>query len=260
MRLIAAASLAPSQRMSLVCRHGFDDGGGDAHPGQIAEHRRRRCAGFRRRGRVAGVERHKPMDAQPRAFDAKAGLAAGIDEHAGAGAIRRPDVARSVGDADGGHQPARANDLAHDDGLIQIAARRGQHDDVAGREMGFVEPLPEPARGGGADRAADRQYGAGDGPSHRDRHWRSATTSCSAKNTGPSSRPRPRVATGPGRRGCRRHENKQQDKEGDRQKSRVRLRGGGTGLRRRPVGRLWRRRCPEGPARRARKRGSPRYD
>ena len=143
-------------------------------------------------------------------------LAAGIDQHAGAGAIGRPDVARAIGDADGGDQPARSDDFAHDDGLIQIAARRGQQDGVAGGEMGFVEPVAEPARRGGADRAADRQCRPAVAGAVEDRRWRSATMSCSARNTGLSSRPRPPAATGPCRRGCRRRTTRMK-KHGDRQ-------------------------------------------
>ena len=37
---------------------------------------------------------------------------------------------------------------------LEIAAGRGQQDQVAGVEMGLVEPLAEPARGGRADLAA----------------------------------------------------------------------------------------------------------
>src|SRR3981189_53223 len=51
---------------------------------------------------------------------------------------------------------------------------------------------------------------AGDGLSHRGRHWRSASKSCLAKNTSLSSRPRPRVAKGLGRRARRREEAKGQ--------------------------------------------------
>ena len=149
---------------------------------------------------------HKPMHAQHRALDAIAGLAAGIDEHAGAGAIARPDLARGVGDADGGHQPARSDDFAHDDGLIQIAARRGQQHGVAAarwasssrsrNQLAAAAPIV-PLMASAAPAAA-RAVEVGT--------RRSATTSCSARRTGLSSRPRPRAATGPGRRGCRRRQ------------------------------------------------------
>ena len=85
-----------------------------------------RCAGSRRRDRVRATGRHEAVDAECRAPTPIAGLAAGIDQHAGAGAIRRLDAAGRIGDADGGGQPARPDDLAHDDGLVEIAARRRQ--------------------------------------------------------------------------------------------------------------------------------------
>ena len=97
------------------------------------------------------------MHPQPRAFDAKTGLAAGKDEYAGAGAGGRPDPARGIDGADGGHQPARADDLAHDEGLPHIAAERGDHDGVARPEFGFIQPLAKPARAGGADFSAQHQ-------------------------------------------------------------------------------------------------------
>src|SRR6266568_1690054 len=101
------------------------------------------------------------MHPQHRALDANAGLAAGVDHYAGAGAIGRPDAPRSISDADGGGQSTRSNDFADDHGLIQIPARGGYHYDVARHEMGFVEPVAEPTRGGGAYRLTDDQCGAG---------------------------------------------------------------------------------------------------
>src|SRR5205814_8323150 len=97
------------------------------------------------------------MDPQHRALDANAGHAAGIDEHAGAGAIGGGSATRGISDADGGGQSTRSNDFAHDHGLIQIPARRGYQYGVARREMGLVKPLAEPTRGSGADRPADDQ-------------------------------------------------------------------------------------------------------
>jgi hypothetical protein len=51
----------------------------------------------------------------------------------------------------------RPDDLAHDGGLLKIAARRGQEHGLARGEMGLVDPLAQPASGRGADCAADRQ-------------------------------------------------------------------------------------------------------
>ena len=144
------------------------------------------------------------MHAERRAQHAEAGLAAGKDEHAGAGAIGGFDAARGIGDADRRRQPARADDLAHDRGLIQIAARRGQQDHVAGGEMRLVQLVAEPVRRGGADRAADEQRAPAARRRRRGRAWRSPRMSGSARHTGLSSSPRHRAATGPGRRECRR--------------------------------------------------------
>src|SRR5438270_4641729 len=99
------------------------------------------------------------MDPQHRALDANAGLATGIDKHAGAGAIGGCDVTRSIGDADGDGLSTRSYDFAHDHGLIQIPARRGYQYVVARCEMGFVKPVAEPTRGSSADRPADDQCG-----------------------------------------------------------------------------------------------------
>src|SRR5258707_10429323 len=99
------------------------------------------------------------MYTQHRSFDADTGLATGIDEHASAGAIRRPDMARRIDAAHSCHQSARSNDFAHDDSLIQVSAWGGHQYGVAGYDVGLVEPLPEPARSGGAYRAADCQCG-----------------------------------------------------------------------------------------------------
>src|SRR5437867_830543 len=100
------------------------------------------------------------MNAQCRAQDAEAGLAPGIDEHTGAGAVSRLDAARGVGAADRGRERALSDDLAHDRGLVQIAAWGGQQDDVAGCEIGLVQSVAEQRSGGGADRAADEECAA----------------------------------------------------------------------------------------------------
>jgi len=49
--------------------------------------------------------------------------------------------------------------FAHDHGLIQIPARGRYHYGIARHEMGFVEPVPEPTRGGRADRPLMKSAG-----------------------------------------------------------------------------------------------------
>jgi len=68
-------------------------------------------------------------------------------------------MARGICNADRGHQPMRSNDFTDDDGLVQIPAGRGQQHRVARGQTGFVEPVAEPARRGGADGAADGERG-----------------------------------------------------------------------------------------------------
>jgi hypothetical protein len=51
----------------------------------------------------------------------------------------------------------RPNDLADDDGLVEVAAGRGQQHRIARRQMGVVEGIAEQARGGHADPTTDRE-------------------------------------------------------------------------------------------------------
>ena len=183
MRCIAKLPAGSSQRMSRVCGHGFDHGRGDAHLRHVAQDRPRRSLRVGD-GIAPGRDGHEPMDAQRRALDAVARRAAGIDQHAGAGAIRSRDAARSVGGADA-RSPVRATRMISP--MISACSRsppgRRQQDDVARREMGLVEPLAQPARAGRADRSAGSPMRPGRGPAVKVDPWRRAETSCSARNT-----------------------------------------------------------------------------
>ena len=202
-RFIASACLGLSQRIP-GSGHRFHDGGRDPHFGHVAQHGAGNPLGLRD-GIVHGPGCDKPMNAQCRAQDAKAGLAAGIDQHAGAGAIgrasrgprrrrRRPRsrarVARMIspmivawlrsppGEASRTMSPAAR--------LAWSSLSRNQFA-AAGPIVPLTKSARRPLRG-----AIEM------------RPCRSPAKSGSARSTGLSSSARPRAATGRGRRECRR--------------------------------------------------------
>ncbi len=167
--------------------------GGNPHPGEIAEHvpvTRWVSA----TGSSLAVVVVKAMHPQPRAFDAKAGLppaktnTQALAQEAG---LTRPE-ASAVPTAVTSPRARMTSPMMMD--CPTSPPSEDDHDEVAGLEMGFVQPLAKPARAGGADLAARHQCLPA--PAAEIDIVDQLTTSCWAKNSGRSSSPRRPAATG----------------------------------------------------------------